>query len=195
MPFSSCQHILTLLVFPQAVVFFSILTFFFCFSAGQERFRTLTSAYYRGAQGIILVYDITDRSSFENLSHWLSEVDLYSTNDSAVKLLIGNKSDQFDHRTVTKSEANEFAQQHGMIYIEASAKTQEGINQAFDELIQQILDVPELVAEGSGSSGGNNSSKSNGGYGGSGGSSVNMSNAFDEDRQTSRGPCGGFCPA
>src|SRR4051794_14346761 len=50
-------------------------------TAGQERFRTLTSAYYRGAHGVILVYSINDRDSFTNLSHWLKEIDIYSTNE------------------------------------------------------------------------------------------------------------------
>jgi len=115
-------------------------------TAGQERFRTLTSAYYRGAHGIILVYSITDRESFVNLSHWLKEVDIYSTNDAAIKLLIGNKSDCSDsERAVSKDEGRAFAKERGMLFIEASAKTQEGVAQAFDELIQKILDVPALL--------------------------------------------------
>ncbi len=62
-------------------------------TAGQERFRTLTSAYYRGAHGIILVYDVTSRESFDNIKDWLKEIDIYSTNEEAVKMLIGNKTD------------------------------------------------------------------------------------------------------
>ena len=53
-------------------------------TAGQERFRTLTSAYYRGAHGIIMVYDMTTRASFENVTEWLKEIDIYSTNEDAV---------------------------------------------------------------------------------------------------------------
>lgn len=60
-------------------------------TAGQERFRTLTSAYYRGAHGIILVYDVTNSESFTNIKHWLNEVDIYSTNEECVRMLIGNK--------------------------------------------------------------------------------------------------------
>lgn len=63
--------------------------------AGQERFRTLTSSYYRGAQGIILVYDVTRRETFTNLSDvWLKEVELFSTNQDCIKMLIGNKVDK-----------------------------------------------------------------------------------------------------
>lgn len=64
-------------------------------TAGQERFRTLTSSYYRGAQGIILVYDVTRRETFTNLSDvWLKEVELFSTNQDCIKMLIGNKVDK-----------------------------------------------------------------------------------------------------
>ncbi|KAG4214837.1 hypothetical protein ERO13_A01G142400v2 [Gossypium hirsutum] len=64
-------------------------------TAGQERFRTLTSSYYRGAQGIILVYDVTRRETFTNLSTvWAKEVELYSTNRDCVKMLVGNKVDR-----------------------------------------------------------------------------------------------------
>jgi Ras-related protein Rab-18 len=106
----------------------------------------LTSAYYRGAHGIILVYSITDRESFTNLGHWLKEVDIYSTNEAAIKLLIGNKADCTDsERSVSKDEGRAFAKERGMLFIEASAKTQEGVAQAFDELIQKILDEPRLL--------------------------------------------------
>ena len=66
-------------------------------TAGQERFRTLTSAYYRGAQGIILTYDVTRRETFEALNVWLQEVDVYSPGGGAnvVKLLVGNKIDKY----------------------------------------------------------------------------------------------------
>ncbi|OAY64859.1 Ras-related protein RABC2a, partial [Ananas comosus] len=64
-------------------------------TAGQERFRTVTSSYYRGAQGILLVYDVTRRETFTNLADvWAKEVELYSTNRDCIKILIGNKVDK-----------------------------------------------------------------------------------------------------
>ncbi|KAK8519325.1 hypothetical protein V6N13_133247 [Hibiscus sabdariffa] len=64
-------------------------------TAGQERFRTLTSSYYRGAQGVIMVYDVTRRETFTNLSEvWAKEVELYSTNQDCIKMLVGNKVDK-----------------------------------------------------------------------------------------------------
>ncbi|KAL4269718.1 hypothetical protein GQ457_HM001340 [Hibiscus cannabinus] len=76
-------------------------------TAGQERFGTLTSSYFRGAHGIILVYDITRRETFTNLSEIGSnEVELYSTNPECIKILVGNKVDRDGERAVTREEAN-----------------------------------------------------------------------------------------
>ena len=61
-------------------------------TAGQERFRTLTSSYYRGCHGIILVFDVTDRSSFEHVRMWLDEIELYATSAHAAKLLVRRPS-------------------------------------------------------------------------------------------------------
>jgi len=124
-------------------------------TAGQERFRTLTSAYYRGAHGVILVYDITARSSFDALSHWLNEIDIYSTNDETVRMLIGNKSDcDQTQRQVTREQGNAFARQHNMLFIEASAKTKEGVQTAFDELIYKILELQQEKQQHSSGAGG-----------------------------------------
>ena len=70
-------------------------------TAGQERFRTITSSYYRGANGIIVVYDTTEADSFENVKHWLSEIERYAT-DGVVKMLVGNKCDLEEERAVEK---------------------------------------------------------------------------------------------
>ena len=77
-------------------------------TAGQERFRTLTSSYYRGCHGVILVYDVNERESFTHLQQWLEELELYSTTQHFVKLLVGNKIDVKD-RQVTVEEAETFA--------------------------------------------------------------------------------------
>ena len=116
-------------------------------TAGQERFRTLTSSYYRGAHGIILTYDVTRRETFENLSQWLEEVDVYTPGGGkdVVKLLVGNKVD-LSQRKVTRREAETWARQRGMLFIEASAKTTLGIQEVFDEVIQKILDSPRLMS-------------------------------------------------
>jgi len=122
-------------------------------TAGQERFRTLTSSYYRGCHGIILVFDVNERESFTNLQRWLEELELYTTTQHAAKLLVGNKID-LKQREVAVEEAQSFARKQAMMYIEASAKTRTGIQQAFEEVVLKILDTPQLISEGGGGLGG-----------------------------------------
>eukprot|EP00891_Asterochloris_glomerata_P005940 jgi/Astpho2/5940/fgenesh1_pm.00080_%23_29_t len=115
-------------------------------TAGQERFRTLTSSYYRGAQGIVYVYDVTRRETFESLEEiWMREVDLYSTVDQAVKMVVANKVDKGSDRNVTREEGQQFAQQHGCLFVETSAKTGTAVAQAFEELVLKVLETPSLL--------------------------------------------------
>ncbi|XP_010461429.1 PREDICTED: ras-related protein RABC1 isoform X1 [Camelina sativa] len=119
-------------------------------TAGQERFRTLTSSYYRGAQGIIMVYDVTRRDTFTNLSDiWAKEIDLYSTNQDCIKMLVGNKVDKESERAVSKKEGIDFAREYGCLFLECSAKTRVNVEQCFEELVLKILETPTLTAEGS----------------------------------------------
>jgi Ras-related protein Rab-18 len=115
-------------------------------TAGQERFRTLTSSYYRGAQGIILVYDVARKETFDSLSMWLQEVEQFSMGGGkeVVKLLVGNKIDQ--PRLVQRDLADDWARSRGMLFMEASAKTKEGISQVFNEVVQKILENPTLLS-------------------------------------------------
>uniref|UniRef100_A0A0D9ZSW6 Uncharacterized protein n=1 Tax=Oryza glumipatula TaxID=40148 RepID=A0A0D9ZSW6_9ORYZ len=121
-------------------------------TAGQERFRTLTSSYYRGAQVQIdfSVYDVTRRETFTNLSDiWAKEIDLYSTNQDCIKMLVGNKVDKESERAVTKKEGIEFAREYGCLFLECSAKTKVNVEQCFEELVLKILDTPSLLADAS----------------------------------------------
>ncbi|CAL9099025.1 unnamed protein product [Musa textilis] len=90
-------------------------------TAGQEWFKTITSSYYRGAHGIIIVYDITEMESFDNIRQWLSEIDRYAS-DSVCKLLVGNKCDLVENRVVEMEKAKAFADSFGIPFIETSAK-------------------------------------------------------------------------
>ena len=90
----------------------------------------MTASYYRGAQGIIIVYDVTDRDTFENVRTWIQEIEKYSK-PGVCKVLVGNKCDLDSQRQVTKEEAEEFANQFGMPFIETSAKASLNVDEAF----------------------------------------------------------------
>ncbi|KAF9311113.1 Ras- protein Rab-18 [Podila horticola] len=113
-------------------------------TAGQERFRTLTSSYYRGAQGVILVYDVSNRDSFNDLQTWFNELDTYCSSKEVVRMIVGNKVDKESSREVSRQEGQEFARKLQTLFVECSAKTKLGVQQAFDELVQQIIDTPSL---------------------------------------------------
>mmetsp|Transcript_40953 Transcript_40953/g.47054 ORF Transcript_40953/g.47054 Transcript_40953/m.47054 type:complete len:174 (+) Transcript_40953:38-559(+) len=98
-------------------------------TAGQERFRNITQTYYKGAAAILLVYDCTDRRTFENISSWMKQIDTHASKD-VVKVLIANKTDSSD-REVLSSEGNALAEEYGIEFFETSAKTGKNVNEAF----------------------------------------------------------------
>lgn len=106
-------------------------------TAGQERFKTITASYYKGAHGIILVYDITDRQSFKDIENWLAEVDKYG-NENVVKLLVGNKSDLEASRQVKTEEGKTLADSLGIKFLETSAKDAVNVEKAFTTLSNEI---------------------------------------------------------
>jgi len=113
-------------------------------TAGQERFRTLTSSYYRGAQGVILVYDVSNRDTFDALQNWFTELNTYCSSKEVVKMIVGNKVDKESSRVVTYKEGAALAQKLGTLFIECSAKTRSGVKDAFEELVVKIIETPSL---------------------------------------------------
>ena len=89
-------------------------------TAGQERFRSMASAYYRGAMGALLVYDITRRNTFENLDKWVKELKNFAE-EGIVTVLIGNKSDLRQFRSVKTEQGQEYASRNSMIFLATSA--------------------------------------------------------------------------
>merc|ERR1719375_2106207 len=122
-------------------------------TAGQERFRTITSAYYRGADGIIMVYDICDRESFSHVDEWLNEVNKYA-NESTCKILIGGKCDMVDERQVSTEEGRKKAEDLGMAFIETSSKDGTNVEDAFTMMSAELIALREKQggskAQGSG---------------------------------------------
>jgi len=120
-------------------------------TAGQERFRTITSSYYRGAHGIIVVYDVTDKESFNNVKHWMQEIDKYAA-DGVNKLLIGNKCDLSSKKVVSYDEAKELADSLSVGFLETSAKNAHNVEQAFQKMAGDIKErVAAQPAAGAGS--------------------------------------------
>ncbi|KAK6176844.1 hypothetical protein SNE40_015069 [Patella caerulea] len=107
-------------------------------TAGQERFRTITQSYYRSANGVIIAYDITKRSTFNNIPRWLEDVKRYA-GTNIVQLLVGNKKDIESLREVSQEEAKAFAQHHNMIGAEeTSAKENTNVDDAFLKMAQEL---------------------------------------------------------
>eukprot|EP00731_Ephydatia_muelleri_P031727 Em0023g234a len=106
-------------------------------TAGQDRFRFITTSYYRGANGIILVYDVTNKRSFQNITRWIQDVD--SNTDGVERLLVGNKCDNTEHRVISEDMGRELARDHSIPFIESSAKTGINISEAFEMLATAIF--------------------------------------------------------
>jgi Ras-related protein Rab-1A len=107
-------------------------------TAGHERFRCITQQYYRGAHGILLLYDMTDRASFASLRRWLEEVNRLCAPE-VTKLLLSTKRDLEAKRAVSYEEAKDFAESLGMEYAEVSAKTGDHVEQSFRALAEAMM--------------------------------------------------------
>jgi small GTP-binding protein len=141
-------------------------------TAGQERYRAITNAYYRGALGALLVYDITNHASFESCDKWLRELREHA-DAKIVVMLVGNKSDLRHLRKVDQDEAMLFAEKHDLAFIETSALDCTGVEIAFHRILTEVYHVVSRKtmgkAGGAGGGGGGGGGGGNGGAGGGGG--------------------------
>jgi Ras-related protein Rab-1A len=109
-------------------------------TAGQERFKNIISSYYRGAHGILLLYDVTDKESFKNISNWLIEIEK-NASKNILRILIGNKCDLEDKRVITHAQGKEFADTYGLKFIETSAKKNLNVSEAFETLGRELMNA------------------------------------------------------
>ena len=111
-------------------------------TAGQERYKALTKGFFRNAQGIMIVYDVTNQDTFENLKHWIQSIKTNMGNDleHLPIIIIGNKIDS-DDREIKFEEAESFCKQGNFPYFETSAKTGENIDKAIRFLIKKVMDL------------------------------------------------------
>ncbi|CAG9320009.1 unnamed protein product [Blepharisma stoltei] len=118
-------------------------------TAGQERFRALAPNYYRGAKGAIVVYDITDRSSFDRVVSWVKELSMQADKDICI-VIAGNKCDKEKERQISKAEAMEYARRVGVLHFDTSAKTGLGVEEIFQELAKLVYQAQSQKTQNSG---------------------------------------------
>jgi len=107
-------------------------------TAGQDRFRCITKNYYRGSNGIMLVYDITSWNSFVSIKNWITQIKEY-LGDSACITLVGNKIDLESNRMVSREEGLRLANEHNFSFFETSVKEDIGVNEAFENLARGMI--------------------------------------------------------
>ena len=107
-------------------------------TAGQERYRTITSAYYRGADGIVMVYDVTNEESFKHVNEWLFEVSRYAAEGTS-RLLVGNKCDKVAERLISTEKGQALADSLGIPFIETSAKEATNVEQVFMAMTEELV--------------------------------------------------------
>ncbi|XP_062424241.1 ras-related protein Rab-10-like [Rhea pennata] len=113
-------------------------------TAGQEQFHTLSTSYFRGAQGFVLVYDITNLDSFQGITSWMKDIHEKAGDDVDI-ILLGNKCDKETERVVPKHKGEKLAWEYGIPFFETSAKDNVNIEDAFSTLTKEILEKKSCV--------------------------------------------------
>lgn len=114
-------------------------------TAGQERFRTITQTYYKGAMGILLVFDCTQEATFNNITNWLKQIESHASEDVA-KVLVANKTD-LPNRVISTEQGEQLAKEYGLTYFETSALQGTNIAELFYHMAQKIIkDKPQVTS-------------------------------------------------
>ncbi len=108
-------------------------------TAGQERFKNIAHQYFNGADGVFLVFDVTDKISFENVTGWIKQMLNYTSIEKTGMILLGNKIDAESKRVIQKEEAEELASQYGIKYFETSALSNYNLDEGFSCMIEEIF--------------------------------------------------------
>jgi len=116
-------------------------------TAGQDKFRSITSNFYKGADGIILIYDITDRKTFNSVRNWIYNIQEEAP-DKVALVLAGNKVDDEKNRKVQESEGKKIADEYSLPFFECSAKSDINVTQTFDTLIKKVVQINPKNKEG-----------------------------------------------
>ena len=106
-------------------------------TAGQDRFRAITKNYYKGSHGLILIYDITNTQSFENVKTWVNQI-REEASSNVIIYIAGNKVDMEDERKVDRDDGEKLAEELGFPFVETSAKNGININETFEDLVERI---------------------------------------------------------
>ena len=112
-------------------------------TVGQERFRALTPSFLRNAEGVVIVFDVTSQESFDNVKGWINSVKSNIGENVIPIIIVGNKIDMENMREISKEDGNKIASENGYKYFETSAKTGKGVDEAFKEIVNQILDIQD----------------------------------------------------
>ena len=117
-------------------------------TAGQDKFRAITRNYYKGARGIILIYDVTNIKSYENIKKWINEIKEEISEKVSI-VLIANKIDNEPERKISREQGEKLAKDNDVTFFETSAKTGEGVNESVFYLVQKIVETdPEIKNKG-----------------------------------------------
>ena len=109
-------------------------------TAGQDKYRTIAKNYFKGSHGILLLYDVTKQSSFQNIRDWIQDI-REEVSQKAIIFLIGNKIDLVDKRKISKEKGIELAEEYKLLFFEASAKSGENVDEVFKALYKKISEV------------------------------------------------------